>query len=238
MWRFFVSLKSKPMEMVMPTDYPRLIVFASGSKDGGGSGFANLIKAQRENMLRYNVVAVVSNHENGGVRKHADTLGVPFLHFPGPFEMAEYKRIVRWFNARFVSLSGWLKHVVGLDSRTCFNIHPCILPEFGGPGMYGHHVHEAALNAFREGRLEHSAVCMHFVTEQYDRGPVFFQHDVPIMANDSADSLGERVNKSEHRFQPLITDMVVRGMISWDGQNPDSLKVPSRYPFLPKGICA
>ena len=130
--------------------------------------------------------------------------------------------------------SGWLKPVRGLDTKTTFNIHPGPLPEFGGTGMYGHHVHAAVLEAFHRGRLTHSAVCMHFVTSRYDEGPVFFRHPVPILENDTLETLGQRVNEAEHKFQPMITDLIVRGEISWDGKNPDSLRVPAGYRFLPK----
>ena len=217
---------------------PRLLVFASGTETGGGSGFENLVLAEREGMLSAKIVAVVSNHRNGGVVKHAEALGIPFLHFSGPWDEWAYKRLIRWSNPDFVALSGWLKLVKGLDPKTTFNIHPGPLPEFGGPGMYGRHVHEAVLKAFNEGRLTNSAVSMHFVTEEYDRGPVFFRYDVPILTADTAETLGQRVNESEHEFQPMITNMVVRGIISWDGQNKNSLRVPSGYAFSQEGVCA
>jgi len=214
---------------------PRLLVFASGGKspDEGGSGFKNLVMAQRSGVLSANIVAVVSNHSDGGVRKHAEALGIPFLHFPKPWVEWAYKRLVRFSNPDFVALSGWLKHVKGLDPAKTFNIHPGP-PEFGGPGMYGHHVHEAVMTAFRQGRITCSGLFMHFVTEEYDKGPVIFQYDIPIFEDDTADSLAQRVNKAEHEFQPTVTEMVVRGLISWDGQNRGSLKVPPGYPFLLK----
>lgn len=215
----------------------RMVIFASGTGTGGGSGAANLVKACRDGVLSANIVAFVSNHETGGVRRHAQELGVPFLYFPGSYDVGEYRRIVRWLNVNFVALSGWLKLVKGLDPKTCFNIHSGILPDFGGPGMYGHHVHEATMKAFHEGRVAHSAVSMHFVTENYDDGPVFFRHPIRIEPNDTADTLAQRVNKAEHEFQPTVTEMVVRGLISWDGKNRDSLRVPPSCSFLPKGVC-
>ena len=214
---------------------PRLLVFASGTKDGGGSGFRNLVIAQQEGRLSADIIAVASNHRDGGVRKHADNLGVPFYHFPKPWESWSYRRMVRWSSPDFIALSGWLKFVDGLDPKITFNIHPAPLPEFGGPGMYGHHVHEAVMEAFHQGRISKSAVSMHFATDEYDQGPVFFHYDVPIFDGDTADSLAQRVNRSEHNFQPLITEMVVTEKISWDGENRDSLRVPPGYSFLPKG---
>ena len=214
---------------------PRILVFASGSAEGGGSGFEKLIEASRGGPLDAEIVAVVSNHLNGGVRKRALKLGIPFQHFPKPWSGEEYQRFARESGADFFALSGWLKMVAGFDpttrfnSRTVFNIHPGPLPEFGGPGLYGHHVHEAVMAAFRRGEITHSAVSMHFVTGEYDRGPVFFRCLVRIGNDDTPDTIGTRVNQQEHIHQPRITNMVVNGLIKWDGVNPDSLEIPVGY---------
>lgn len=208
---------------------PKLLVFASGSAEGGGSGFENLINKANDGVLDADIVAVVSNYEHGGVRQRADKLRVPFVHFPKPWGANEYRRIAEVSGAEFFALSGWLKLVAGLDPRTTFNIHPGPLPEFGGAGMYGHHVHEAVMEAFGRGEVTHSAVCMHFVTPEYDRGPIFFRHNVKIEKDDTPDSIGGRVNKCEHRWQPEITNLVVHREITWDGHDPDSLRYPSGY---------
>ena len=214
---------------------PDVIVFASGSANGGGSGFENLVLASRSGLLDANILAVVSNHADGGVRARADKLRVPFLHLPEPWDSEGYQDVARWSRADFFALSGWLKLVTGLDpstrfnSRTVFNIHPGPLPDFGGPGLYGHHVHEAVINAYKSGKITHSAVSMHFVTDEYDRGPVFLRCKVHIKQDDTPDTLGKRVNQQEHLFQPKITNMVVNGQIKWDGLNPKSLQVPPGY---------
>ncbi len=214
---------------------PKLLIFASGSVEGGGSGFEQLVQATYTGILDADIVGVVSNHENGGVRKKADKYKVPFIHFPKPYDAESYQRIAKESGAEYFALSGWLKLVCGLDpktafnSKTVFNIHPGPLPKFGGPGLFGHHVHEAVMEAFRKGDVTHSAVSMHFVTEEYDRGPIFFEYKVKINEDDTPDSLGTRVNQYEHKYQPEITDMVVHGLISWDGRDPRSLKYPADY---------
>lgn len=213
---------------------PRIVVFASGTKYGGGSGFENLVLAARNCVLRADI-AVVSNHECGGVRERADRLKIPFVYFPAPWTADRYQAITRRLGFDFVACSGWVKKVLGLDPKITFNIHPGPLPDFGGLGMYGHYVHESVLAAYLAGRITHSAVSMHFVTEEeYDKGPVFFHFPVEIGDTDTADDIGRKVNASEHRWQPVITDMVVHGEISWDGKNPNSLHVPEKYPFLPQ----
>ncbi|PIR40142.1 MAG: hypothetical protein COV33_01460 [Candidatus Zambryskibacteria bacterium CG10_big_fil_rev_8_21_14_0_10_34_34] len=72
--------------------------------------------------------------------------------------------------------------------------------------------------------VTHSAVSMHFVTEKYDEGPLFFSQSVPILPNDTAETLAKRVNEAEHKWQPVITEKVLTGEISWDGKNPKTLK--------------
>lgn len=199
---------------------PKLLIFASGSKTGGGSGFENMIRQQE--VVGADFVGVVSNHEHGGVRERADRLGIPFIHFPGPWTAEAYQEVVRRSGADFVALSGWLKLVAGLNPRTTFNIHPGPLPRFGGDGMYGHHVHEAVIKS----GASHSAVSMHFVTPEYDEGPLFFSFPVPVLLGDTAETLGARVNAAEHSWQPFITRLVIQGDIRWDGKSKESLVIP------------
>ncbi|MDP2704897.1 MAG: formyltransferase family protein [Patescibacteria group bacterium] len=212
-------------------DKPRLLIFASGSKDGsGGSGFENLVHNARENKLFADIIGVVSSRENGGVRARAERLKIPFTYFSGPWVEEEYKKIVDDLKPDFIALSGWLKHVKGLPPEKTFNIHPGPLPRFGGKGMYGYYVHEAVIEAFHKGEIDHTQLCMHFVTpDEYDRGPVFFRLSIPIKENDTAESLQYKVSDYEHAMQPFITDLVVRGEIRWDGKNPRSLHVPHGF---------
>ncbi len=202
---------------------PKLLIFATGTPEGGGSGFENLVTASRDGRLTAEIVGVVCNFEHGGVREKADRLGIPFYCMAGPYNAGDYQALVVQTGAEFCALSGWLKLVKGLDPRTTFNIHPGPLPEFGGSGLYGHFVHEAVMKAYKEGRVTHSAVSMHFVTPEFDEGPVFFSHPVEILPDDTADTLAKRVNEAEHRYQPEITNLVVNGQISWDGKDPVSL---------------
>lgn len=217
---------------------PKILVFASGSADGGGSGFEKLVESfHGHNKTFYNgqIVGVVSNHAAGGVRKKADKFEIPFIHFPKPWTAEEYQRIAKESGAEFFAMSGWIKLVKGLDlntvfnSKTVFNIHPGPLPRFGGKGFYGHHVHEAVIEAFKRGEITHSQVTMHFVNEEFDRGLIFSKINVKIEKGDDADSLGQRVNQCEHRYQSMITNMIVNGKIKWDGINQESLVVPEGY---------
>lgn len=206
---------------------PKLIVFASGTAEGGGTGFENLAKSKE---LDADIVAVVSNHERGGVYKRARKLKVPFVYFPGPYDAGHYREIVELSGAEWVALSGWLKKVVGLNPQKTFNIHPAPLSyrggHFGGNKMYGHNLHEAVAEALARGALKESGLSMHFVTDEYDRGPVFFEKKVPLEKGMSGEEIQQVVNAAEHAWQPKITDLVVHEKIRWDGSDPSSLVVP------------
>ena len=193
----------------------RLLIFASGTATGGGSGFENLVRKAWDGVLNAHIAGVVSHHKYGGVRMRADLLGVPFVHFEAPWSADRYRGIARAMKADFFALSGWLKQVAGLPPERTMNIHPGPLPAFGGNGMYGHHVHEAVIAAFARDEVTHTEICMHFVTEEYDRGPIFFRLKIPLRNDDTAETLAARVNALEHTWQPVITDMVVNRKIIW-----------------------
>lgn len=211
----------------------KVLVFAAGTKDGGGSGFQELVENTcPKGILNGKIVAVVSNHPNGGVWKNAGKLEIPFIHFAYPYSKEGYQKIVAFYKPNLISLSGWLKPTVGLDPKITINIHPGPLPKFGGSGMYGHHIHEAVMAAFRAGEIIHSAVSMHFVTEEYDKGPIFFRYPIKIRGDDTPETLAIRASKIEHSWQPFVTNLVLQGDISWDGKDPKSLKVPIWYKLL------
>ena len=202
-----------------------LLIFASGSKDGGGSGARKLIETSIEGRLQANIVGLVSNHEFGGVRKLADEYGIPFFYSPKGRTAEDYQRFVRETKADYVALSGWLGFVEGLDPKTTFNIHPAWLPSsYGGKGWHGDHVHTAVLADYRNGLVKHHGVTMHFATAKYDDpAAIIFRRKVEILADDTLESLRSRVNKTEHQWQAYITNLVVTGVITWDGKNSSSI---------------
>jgi phosphoribosylglycinamide formyltransferase-1 len=218
---------------------PKILVFATGTKEGGGSGFENLVLASRgENpVLDAEIVGVVSNFEKGGVSMRASKLGVPFFCMEKPYTAEAYQHIISQSEAEWVALSGWLKKTIGLNSQKTFNIHPGPLSvlhgRFGGVGMYGHFVHEAVHKAFLAGELTASAATMHFVTDEYDRGPVFFEYPVPVTPGMTPEDIQHAVHMVEHEWQPRITNMVVHGDIAWDGIDAASLVIPKGYTHIP-----
>jgi len=208
---------------------PRILVFASGSKEGGGSGFQELVENSRTGVLEAEIIGVVSNILRGGVQRKSMNLKIPFYHMD-KFAEQNYQRIMERLKPDYICLSGWLKFVRRLPVCRTINIHPGIPGRFGGKGMFSHHVHKAVIEAFKRGEITETAVTMHFVDNQYDHGPIFFQYPILIREDDTVDSLGKRVNKIEHAWQSYITNLVVHHYIRLEGQK---VTVPENYPWLP-----
>ncbi|MFZ5453672.1 MAG: formyltransferase family protein [Thermodesulfobacteriota bacterium] len=199
---------------------PNILVFASGTKTGGGSGFETLVKASRAKppILEARICGVVTNHAAGGVWQKAQALAIPCAYWAGPYQAAGYQNLVKHFQADYVMLSGWLKLVAGLDPTRTINIHPGPLPRFGGPNLYGRQVHAAVMDAYHRGEITHSAVTMHFVDAVYDRGPVFFALPIAIEPGDTPETLAAKVNRAEHQWQPRVLNYVVQGLVRLAGQ--------------------
>eukprot|EP01066_Platyproteum_vivax_P009811 Platyproteum_vivax@DN4347_c0_g1_i1.p2 len=224
---------------------PKLIIFASGTKTGGGSGFLKLVEHVERGNLLVEVVAVVSNWGSGGVSKKAAASNVPFEHFRAPHTAQRYEELVEKYSAEWVAMSGWLKLVpmrqghntTGLHPSRTFNIHPGPLPTFGGPGMWGAHIHSAVAAALQRGELAATQVTMHFMTAEYDRGPVFLRVNVPLETGDSAETVAQKANSKEHEVQWIGTQAVVSGLVKWDGADPATLQLPSDWEYLDNVIC-
>jgi phosphoribosylglycinamide formyltransferase-1 len=204
----------------MEKTHPNILVFASGTKTGGGSGFETMVRAARTRppILDASICAVITNHFEGGVWHKAQALGIHAEYWDGPYLAEGYQSFVKYFNADYVMLSGWLKLVSGLDPARTINIHPGPLPRFGGPKLYGHYVHDAVMAAFQRREITHTAVTMHFVDPVYDRGPIFFARPIPIEASDTPETLAAKVNRAEHEWQPRVLNYVVHGQVRLVGK--------------------
>lgn len=212
----------------------RIMVFASGTSTGGGSGFRNLVEASRVGPLaNAEVVGVMSQHAyGGGVMAAALELGVPFFYWYPFFAAREYSDRMWFAQAEWAVLSGFTKRVSGLDPMKTINVHPAPLPTFGGQGRWGLAAHRTVLAAFERGEITRTEVCVHFVTEQYDDGPVIFRCPIALRKGETPQQLQRRVKAVEHAWLPYVTDLVLRGKIRWDGSNPLSLRVPKWYNWL------
>lgn len=201
-----------------------IIVFAHGTdspEKGGGSGFRELVLQGRIRNLPYVVVMVCTPYANGSVAAIAKKLHIPVYILQQRPCAEQYVALMKMTGAAFAATSGYLWPVLGLETSQSINIHPGPLPAFGGRGMHGHYVHDAVIAAYKRGEVRRSAVSMQFVTpyektatgDNYDAGPIFASVEVEIKPDDTAKTLGERVNRLEHRVQPAYTSLVVEGLI-------------------------
>ena len=213
-----------------------VLFFSTGTRTGGGSGFRECVEFSRtmpEAVLHANVVGVVSNYPEGGVHKISKNLKVPFECWQGPFEAEGYRYFVEKYKADYVMLSGWLKFVKGLEIGKTINIHPGPLGKFGGPGMYGHFVHEAIYEAFKKGEITQTAVTMHFVNpaKPYDDDSlIIYQHLIPLREEDTPETIASRVNEKERTVQSMVLSRVVNGdiyyhdgKVFWHDKNPKGI---------------
>ena len=183
-----------------------IAIFASGSGTNA------------ENMARYfansesiKVAVVLSNHAHAGVHARVNALGVPSFTFSKE-EFASATPILAKlteFAVDFVVLAGFMSKIPDalLDAflDRVVNIHPALLPKFGGKGMYGHHVHEAVLAA---GETE-SGITIHQVNAHYDEGKILFQATCPVLPADTPDTLAQRVHQLEYAHYPQVVEQLL-----------------------------
>lgn len=178
---------------------PRIAIFASGA----GSNAEKLILTQQQ----YQVALVVCNKTGAGVIKIAADHGIPVLviekdrFFTGDHYLADLHQ----HQIDFIVLAGFLWKIpvplIQAYPRKIINIHPALLPKYGGKGMYGSKVHEAVIAA---GDTE-SGITIHYVDELYDHGEIIFQATCPVTSTDTADTLAQKIHALEHAHYPAVT---------------------------------
>ena len=175
----------------------RVAVLASG----GGTNLQALLDTLGPDAPAH-VVRVVTNRADAGALERARQAGVPTTVLRDPADAAEL--LVALADVDLVVLAGYLKLVpraaVARFRHRLINIHPALLPAFGGPGMYGRRVHEAVLAS----GAAVSGATVHYVDEQYDRGPIIAQRRVPVRPDDTPDTLAARVRTAEHGLLPEV----------------------------------
>ena len=177
----------------------RLVVLASG----GGTTLQNLLDQTADGRLAARVVGVVSSKADAFAVERAASAGVPCVVVPKkPSEdfSARVFAAVRAFQPDLVCLAGWL-HLLQIPPdfrRRVLNIHPALLPAFGGPGMYGRHVHQAVLAS----GATVSGCTVHFADDSYDTGPILLQATIPVLEEDTPETLAARVFAAECEAYP------------------------------------
>lgn len=188
----------------------RVCVLASG---GGSNLGAMLAHADRLGDARASDVALVaSNRPTAGALGRAAARGIPTA-VVAPEGDDALLQLLASHAIDLVVLAGYLRlvppSVTAAWRGRLLNIHPALLPAFGGAGMFGMRVHRAVL----ESGARVTGATVHFVDESYDRGPIIAQWPVPVFARDSAETLAARVLRAEHALLPRVVDAVASGRI-------------------------
>ena len=189
----------------------------------GGSNLQAMIDACKDGRLNAKVCAIISNNSDSMALRRARREGIPDYHLSGKThpESGDLDKaifdVLNQHGVDLVILAGYMKklgpHVLSRYHGRILNIHPALLPRFGGTGMYGNYVHEAVLEAGE--RV--TGVTIHLVDEVYDHGPIIAQCEVPVLDGDTADSLSERVLKREHEFYVETLQRIAEGEIEVAG---------------------
>ena len=196
----------------------KVAVFASGR----GSNFEQLCIAQKDKKNSAQIALLIASKPGIGAIETAQNYAVPFQ----VFESKAYSNNDEYSDALltclndykidFIVLAGWLKlihpRIVEAFSNRIINIHPALLPLFGGKGMYGSHVHQAV---WESGMLV-SGATVHMVDAEYDRGMIIKQACVSLDFNDTPESIAQKVLKVEHKIYPEALKMLVENKIDFN----------------------
>lgn len=193
----------------------RIAILASGN----GTNAENIIRYFQERRTAQ-VALVITNRPTAFVLQRAGNLGVPALCFSKE-EWADGRPVLdalRANNIGFVVLAGFLLRIpanlIQAYPHRMVNIHPALLPKFGGKGMYGDHVHRAVLAA---GETE-SGITIHYTDERYDEGTIICQYRCPVLLDDTPDTLAARIHQLEYAHYPRVIEELVQGLEAGSGK--------------------
>ncbi len=197
-----------------------IAVFASGR----GSNFRAILNAVQQGQLSANVTLLLSNKADAGAFEIARAQNIPAVHlsqqqFSDEEAFAtKVLDVLSGHHVDFIALAGYLKRipsrVVRQFRNRIVNVHPALLPAFGGDGMYGHHVHEAVI---RYG-AKISGATVHLVDEEYDHGPIVMQQSLEVSSDDTAESLASKVLRIEHEILPKALQAFAQNKVRIEGR--------------------
>lgn len=175
-----------------------LILFASGR----GSNVQAIIDYFANNIEVKPVLIVCNKHE-AGVLQIAEAHNIPVQMINKElFQSKDFVTILQQYTPSLIILAGFLwrmpEILVQSFAGKIINIHPALLPKYGGKGMYGQHVHQAVI----AGAEKESGITIHYVNEHYDEGATILQAHCPVITNDTPDTLAKRIHELEHYFLP------------------------------------
>lgn len=191
---------------------------------GGGSNLRAILNAIHRGTIPGKITLVVSNNSRAGALEIARSHNIPAYHCSQlryPSEEAFANALLQLFeehDVALIALAGYLKKVPSVVieryRNRILNIHPALLPAFGGKGMYGINVHRAVL----ESGATKSGATVHLVDEEYDRGPIVMQKQVDVRPDDTPESLAARVLVIEHEIYPKAIRAFVEGRVKIEGR--------------------
>ena len=204
----------------------KIAVFVSG----GGSNFKAIHHQIQKREIPGEIVLVISNNPNCGAIEYANENSISHViinetRYPNPYTRGELL-IDTCLKAEInlICLAGYMKMLppafVKQYENKILNIHPGLLPEFGGKGFFGMRVHEAVINS---GKRE-SGATVHFVDEIYDHGPIILQKKVEVLETDTAESLAARILKLEHELFPEVVKAFCENKIIMENNIPKILE--------------
>ncbi len=195
----------------------RLAVLLSGS----GTSLENLFE-QIDAGLPAEVVCVLSSKKSAFGLRRAEARGIPAIAVPrrefpdvAGFNDALHEALAR-FEPELVCLLGFLSpfELRGRYAGRALNVHPALIPAFSGQGFYGHHVHEAVLAT----GVKWTGATVHFVGDAYDEGPILLQQTVPVLDDDTPDTLAARVQALERKLVPEAIRLIAAGRVRIEGR--------------------
>lgn len=167
-----------------------------------GSNMASLLDAINRGEIQATPIVVAPHIAAPALRRVAPEIPTFVLNPQSTSYSADLKKLLANYKVKWICLAGYLSllpsEIVRAYERRILNIHPALLPKFGGKGMYGSRVHEAVLKA----KESESGCTVHFVDEQYDEGEIILQERCPVLQTDTAESLAERVLALELQTYP------------------------------------
>ncbi|KAL0442999.1 UNVERIFIED_CONTAM: Phosphoribosylglycinamide formyltransferase, chloroplastic [Sesamum latifolium] len=194
-----------------------LAVFVSG----GGSNFRSIHEATLNGSVYGDIVVLVTNKHDCGGAEYARSKGIPVIVFPKRkdteevFSAEDLVSALRSVKVDFILLAGYLKLIpaalIQAYPKAILNIHPSLLPAFGGKGYYGMKVHKAVIAS----GARYSGPTIHYVDEQYDTGRILAQRVVPVLAKDTSEELAARVLHEEHKLYVEVSAALCEERITW-----------------------
>ena len=216
------------MTAVLPPPSVRtkpLAIAAIVSGQGRGSNLGALIDGCATGKIGCRIAVVIGTRADAPALERARTSGVPVsVISPRKYEEDDsgygtaVLKVLYKYESELICLAGYMRKlpvaVVAEFAGRIMNIHPALLPFFGGKGMYGEHVHKAVLDS----GMKVSGCTVHFVDEQYDTGPIVLQTAVPVEEEDTPATLGSRVLSEEHRAYVQAVQLFAEGRLRIEGR--------------------